>query len=101
MAYDGERYLGSALGIASDLDARPHYTPWVAAVWVEPAYRGRDVGRSLVASAAQSLFEQAFQRIYLCARASRHDFYARQGWVPIEHDVGKKRLTVYIKQRGD
>lgn len=96
VAHDGEHYVGSALGIASDMDERPEYTPWVAAVWVEPRYRGQNVGRSLVSHAAGSLL-QAFQRVYLCARSERHDFYARQGWTPIERDVGEKRLTVFIK----
>lgn len=98
VAHDGERYLGSALGIASDMDERPEYTPWVAAVWVEPEYRGQNVGRSLVSCAAGSLL-QAFQRAYLCARAARHDFYERQGWVSIERDVGERQLTVFIKNR--
>jgi GNAT superfamily N-acetyltransferase len=97
VAHDGQRYLGSALGIASDLAERPQYTPWVAAVWVEPQYRGANVGRSLVSCAAQACLKQGFQRIYLCARAARHDFYVRQGWVAIEKDVGEKRLTVFRK----
>jgi GNAT superfamily N-acetyltransferase len=98
VAHDGQRYLGSALGIVSDLDVRPQYTPWVAAVWVEPEYRGQNIGRLLVSSAEEACFKQGFQRVYLCARAARHDFYARQGWVPIERDVGEKLLTVFIKE---
>ncbi len=98
VAHDGQRYLGSTLGITSDLEERPQYSPWVAAVWVESQYRGRSIGRSLVSCAAQACLKQGFQRIYLCARAARHDFYARQGWLPIEKDVGKDRLTVFIKE---
>jgi predicted GNAT family N-acyltransferase len=79
------------------MDERCQYTPWVAAVWVEPHYRGQDAGRSLVSYAAENLLQE-FQRIYLCAVSARHDFYARQGWVPIERDVGEKRLTVFIKE---
>jgi GNAT superfamily N-acetyltransferase len=67
VAHDGARYVGSTLGIASDMDERPEYTPWVAAVWVEPQYRGQNIGRSLVSCAAGNLL-QAFQRVYLCAR---------------------------------
>jgi hypothetical protein len=29
VAHEGQRYLGSTLGIVSDLDERPQYTPWV------------------------------------------------------------------------
>jgi GNAT superfamily N-acetyltransferase len=97
VAHDGDRYVGSALGIASDMDERPQLTPWVAAVWVEPHYRKQNVGRALVASAEETL-RRTFPRVYLCARPERHDFYAQQGWQPIERDVGEKRLTVYIKE---
>jgi GNAT superfamily N-acetyltransferase len=97
VAHDGETYVGSSLGIASDLDGRPQYTPWVAAVWVESQYRNHTVGRSLVSHTAQICFEQGFKRVYLCARPARNDFYVRQGWVPIENGIGKHHLTVFIK----
>lgn len=35
VAHDGETYLGSASLIADDLSSRLHYTPWIAALWVE------------------------------------------------------------------
>ena len=35
VAHDGERFLGTASVIESDLEERPQLTPWVAAVWVE------------------------------------------------------------------
>jgi GNAT superfamily N-acetyltransferase len=97
VARDRERYMGSTLGIASDMDDRPQYTPWIAAVWVDPQYRGQNVGRSLVSFATDILFEQGFSRVFLCARPERHEFYARQGWLLIERDVGEKRLNVYVK----
>jgi predicted N-acetyltransferase YhbS len=97
VAHDGEHFVGSTLGIASDLDDRPQYTPWVAAVWVEPQYRGQNVGRSLVSFAAETCLKQGFKRVFLCARPERHAFYARQGWLLIERDVGEKQLNVYLK----
>lgn len=96
VAHDGREFLGSTLGIASDLAERQQYTPWVAAVWVEPQHRLRQVGRSLVGHAAQTLFVRGFKRIYLCSLPRRHNFYTRQGWVPIEDDVGEHRQAVYV-----
>lgn len=84
IAHDGDEFLGSTLAIASDLNERPQYSPWVAAVWVEPQHRLKQVGRSLVGHAAKTLFARGFARIYLCSSVSRRDFYTRQGWVPIE-----------------
>lgn len=96
VAHVGEHYLGSTLGIKSDLDERPQYSPWVAAVWVEPAHRRNNVGRTLVGRTKQAFFDLGFQRIYLCSRPERRNFYTRQGWVPIEENVGPSVQTVYI-----
>jgi hypothetical protein len=46
VAHKNDLFLGSTLGIASDLEERPDYTPWVAAVWTEPEHRGKDIGRT-------------------------------------------------------
>jgi GNAT superfamily N-acetyltransferase len=95
VAHAGEQYLGSTLGIMCDLDERPQYSPWVAAVWVEPEHRLNKVGRTLVGHTMQAFFDIGFQRIYLCSSPKRRNFYTRQGWVPIEEDVGPDVQTVY------
>jgi GNAT superfamily N-acetyltransferase len=89
------RYIGSTLCIASDLPERPQYSPWVAAVWVDPQHRLKAVGRTLVGHAMQACFKVGFNRIYLCSSPERRDFYTRQGWVPIEENVGSDGQTVY------
>ena len=35
VAHDGPTFKGSILVIDSDMDDRPQYSPWVAAVWVD------------------------------------------------------------------
>lgn len=100
VAHDGREYLGSTLGIESDLDERPQYGPWVAAVWVEPQHRRNQVGRSLVGHAAQACFKLGVPRIYLCAAAARRNFYTRQGWTPIEENVGATGQTVFAMDAG-
>lgn len=100
VAHDGNEFLGSTLGIKSDLAARPQYSPWVAAVWVEPQHRLKQVGRALVGEATQTCFARGFDRIYLCSAAARRNFYTRQGWVPIEENVGEHLQTVYVRDAG-
>jgi GNAT superfamily N-acetyltransferase len=87
VAHQGDRFRGTASLIASDMDQRPQYTPWVAAVWVDPEHRGLGVGSSLVAAAAQAAFEQGAERVYLCATGDNSRFYEKQGWITIEPDV--------------
>ena len=97
VAHDGDRFLGAASVIASDLEERPQLTPWVAAVWVEEAARRRGVGAALVNRAAQDCFALGVIRAYLCARRERAGFYQRLGWIPVEGDVGPHHLDVFIR----
>lgn len=97
VAHDGPAFLGTSSVIASDLEERPHYTPWVAAVWVEPQHRSRGIGAALVERAARDGFASGAQRLYLCARPARTGFYRRLGWIPLERDVGRFALTVFTR----
>jgi GNAT superfamily N-acetyltransferase len=97
VAHDGAEFLGTASVIASDLEERPHYTPWVAAVWVEPHARSRGVGGALVKRATRDCFALGIARAYLCARPALTGFYERLGWIALERDVGGHGLTVFIR----
>jgi GNAT superfamily N-acetyltransferase len=97
VAHEGPAFLGTASVIASDLAERPQLTPWVAAVWVDPQARQRGVGAALVDRAAQDCFAMDIGRVYLCARPERSSFYEGLGWTPIERNVGRPRLGVFIR----
>ncbi|MCX5496114.1 GNAT family N-acetyltransferase [Kaistia dalseonensis] len=95
VAHEGDRYVGSVLLIANDLDERAHLTPWVAALWVEPDDRARGVGAALVERAVQAAFALGYPSVHLCAQPAKSDFYARRGWSEIERGVGAHDLTVF------
>jgi GNAT superfamily N-acetyltransferase len=97
VAHEDGRFLGTASVIASDLPERPQFTPWVAAVWVEPGARGRGLGAALVDRATQACFDLGAAKAYLCARPERQAFYERLGWTKIESDVGPFRLGVFAR----
>ncbi|WP_425992118.1 GNAT family N-acetyltransferase [Afipia sp. DC4300-2b1] len=100
VAHRDETFIGTASVIAADLEERPQYSPWVAAVWVDPKYRMQEIGTELVGRAVGEAFALNFRRVYLCAQKERRRFYTRQGWVPIEEDVGERKLTVFVKNAG-
>lgn len=95
VAHDRTGFVGTASVIASDLDIRPHYTPWVAAVWVEPAHRDRGIGSALVRRGVEAALRLGFDRAYLCALPPRHDFYMRRGWRILEANVTPDGLAVF------
>ena len=97
IAHDGEALLGTASVIESDLAERPQFSPWVAAVWVEPEARGRGIGAALVERATQNCFALGVSRAYLCARPRLSRFYERQGWTILERKVGSRHLSVFTR----
>jgi N-acetylglutamate synthase-like GNAT family acetyltransferase len=97
VAHEGNAFLGTASAIASDIPDRPQFTPWVAAVWVEPPARRRGIGAALVGRAAQGCFALGFARAYLCARPHRSGFYESLGWTAIERDVGPEQMNILIR----
>jgi GNAT superfamily N-acetyltransferase len=99
VAHEDGLFLGTASVILSDLDERPEYTPWVAAVWVDPEHRQRGVGSALVRKAAQGAFKSGTDLVYLCALPEKRAFYERLGWQRLEEDVGRSGLTVLTLSR--
>ena len=100
VAHRGDTFLGTASVIAADLEDRPQYSPWVAAVWVDPKYRMQEIGSGLVARAVEETFALNIRRVYLCAVKERRRFYTRQGWAPIEENVGEGKVTIFVKASG-
>jgi predicted N-acetyltransferase YhbS len=100
VAHRGETFLGTSSVIPADLEDRPQYSPWVAAVWVDPKYRMQEVGSGLVARAADEVFALSIRRVYLAAQKERRRFYTRQGWAPIEENVGERNVTIFVKTSG-
>jgi len=95
VAHEGTTFAGTASVIASDLDERPQYTPWVAAVWVEPGFRSRRIGRILIAHAANHALSTGAPRVYLTARPARRSLYEGLGWKMVEEAVGDLAMTVF------
>jgi GNAT superfamily N-acetyltransferase len=95
VAHEGETFFGTASVIASDCEQRPEYTPWVAAVWVEPEHRGKGIGSALVRAAAGQAHALGFDPVHLCALPPMHGFYERLGFRLLEEGVTASGLAVF------
>jgi predicted N-acetyltransferase YhbS len=84
VAHEGDRFIGTVSVIVCDEETRPHYTPWVAALWVEPEYRQQGIGAALVDKAAEFAFGSGAGRVYLLSRPHRRSFYEGLGWSVLE-----------------
>lgn len=73
---------GTASLIACDDQDREHLTPWLAAVYVDPAFRGRGIASLLVRDIAEGAARLGFERFYLGTAIP--GFYAALGAEPEE-----------------
>lgn len=94
VAHEGDVYLGSVLVIEDDLDDRPQYTPWIAALWVEPEWRRQGIAAKLIAAARAEALRYGQSSCYLCATPDKSPYYLAQGFKQIEDDVSG--LTVFV-----
>jgi GNAT superfamily N-acetyltransferase len=96
-----EEPAGTASLVGQDLPARPDLTPWLASVYVAPAYRGRGHAASLVAAVEAAARAAAIRTLWLFT-ASEKRLYARLGWVEVgqEFDAGEQ-VTLMRRELGD
>lgn len=87
VAHDGGTYLGSALLIDNDLEERPQYGPWIAALWVEPAARRQGLAQALIRAARAEAKRLGIETCYLCATPENSPYYLARGFTQIEGDV--------------
>lgn len=94
------RPCGNALVIDNDEPAKPDLTPWLAALWVDEAVRGRGIAAALLEEAAQRCRTLGVPRLYLASRPALRDFYIGLGWTALEGEVGPHRLALYARELG-
>ncbi len=87
VAHDGETYLGSALVIESDLEARPQLAPWIAALWVDEAARRKGIAAQLMHHAQNEIAKLGTSTCYLCATLENSPYYSARGFTLIEESV--------------
>ena len=85
MAFVDGTPVGSVSLIEHNMDTRRDLTPWLAALFVLPPYRGRGIGTSLIERCESEAKAAGFDRMYLYASDAR-DYYPRFGWTVIAND---------------
>jgi N-acetylglutamate synthase-like GNAT family acetyltransferase len=67
------------------MSTHQQWRPWLAALYVHPAQRGRGVASALVKHATQAAQAMGISRLYLYTNTAR-GLYERLGWHLIEED---------------
>jgi predicted N-acetyltransferase YhbS len=98
IARDGDRLVGTVGLWRSDLLSRQDLTPWLAALYVDEAYRGRGIGQQLQAHGVEVARQSGFETLYLYA--TFRGYYERHGWEVMGEGVEYPDIGVWVYGRG-
>ncbi|CAI0696612.1 GNAT family N-acetyltransferase [Serratia ficaria] len=74
----GDHILGCAGLITNDFISRGELYPWLCALYVEEAHRGRGYGALLIEHVAQATRQMGFPQLHLCT--DLEGYYERRGF---------------------
>ena len=80
--------VGSVSLVEHNMDTHPELTPWLAALFVLPVYRGRGIGEALVHRCEREARAAGFASMFLYASDAR-TYYPRFGWTHVAEDISE------------
>ncbi|MDF2680143.1 MAG: family N-acetyltransferase [Brevibacillus sp.] len=97
VALQDEKIIGTYALIRNDLNSRQDLYPWLACLYVDPAYRGKAIGSQLLEHAIQEAAQKGFQSLYLTT--DLEGYYEKYGWThtSVAYGVSGGSIKVYEK----
>ncbi|MFL5761880.1 MAG: GNAT family N-acetyltransferase [Thermomicrobiales bacterium] len=100
VAMAGDEPIGSVSIVERDMTTHPELGPWLAAVYVAPAFRGRKVGSELVQQAVRRVAELGAEQVYLYTDDAQ-GFYERLGWSAVAREQYQGHRVVIMAVQCD
>ena len=99
VAIENDRPVGMSSIVQNDMLTRQELSPWLAGVYVAPAFRNRGIGSKLVQSTMQEAQNLGLEKLYLFTPDKRN-FYARLGWNAIERTTYRgESVTIMVYEK--
>ena len=97
IAFENEQPVGLASIVLYDMDTRKDLSPWLAGVFVAPAFRRRGFGAALVTAIEEHASRLGVERLYLYTNSAQ-GLYEQLGWQEIEREAYRGREVIIMSK---
>ncbi|MBM7702861.1 GNAT family N-acetyltransferase [Metabacillus iocasae] len=97
VALDHKKIVGTYAILRNDLNSRQDLFPWFACLYVDPTYRGQQLGAKLLQHALDEARYKGYPQLYLTT--DLENYYEKYGWTHSTEAIGLSGhvLKVYEK----
>jgi N-acetylglutamate synthase-like GNAT family acetyltransferase len=101
IAIENEKIIGTFAILRNDINSRQDLTPWLACLYVDPAFRGRELGGEFLQFALQEAAVKGYKKLYLATDLEK--YYEKYGWIHTTEafGLGGNSLKIYEKSTGN
>ena len=86
--------VGTVSLVNNDLKSR-NYTPWLAALYVDPTFRGNKIAELLICRIKEIAIEMGYKELFLRTEFAA-DYYKKRNWDFVESCVDEFNLTTEV-----
>lgn len=98
VALEDDEIIGTYALLRNDLNSRQDLCPWLACLFVEDNYRGREIGSKLLQHGLQEAAKKGFDKLYLSSDLD--GYYEKYGWINsgVVYGVSGGHIKIYEKE---
>lgn len=100
VAVDNRNIIGTYAILRNDINSRQDLCPWLACLFVDKEYRGREIGAKLLEHGLSESAKKGYKKLYLTT--DLENFYEKYGWLHNGFAYGPSggQIKVYEKSTG-
>ncbi|MBD1383345.1 GNAT family N-acetyltransferase [Bacillus sp. IB182487] len=97
VALNNKSIIGTYALIRNDLNSRQDLWPWLACLYVDPEFRGNEMGSRLLEHALKEAARKGFSKLYLTS--DLEGYYEKYGWTHLTECYGASGGSIKLYEK--
>lgn len=97
IALEDEKVIGTYALLRNDINSRQDLFPWLACLYVDPAYRGKSIGKQLLEHGLQTTALLGYEKLYLSS--DLEGYYEKYGWTSAAITYGPSGGSIKVYEK--